>query len=278
MAIKNLKNYLSPVQFFNFIKTLLKKRKLIFSMAKDDFRKDYLESYFGLFWAVAQPAAYVLTIWFIFSMGFRGGSRGGEHPFVLYLVSGFIFWTFFSSSVSAGSASVSGYSYLVKKMVFAVSILPVVKIVSGIFIHLIFLGLYFIVYFGHGYMINIYFLQIPYYIFSAFVLLLGIGWLSSSISIFVKDLSQFISVMMRIGFWFTPIFWKIDQFKGKLNFILKLNPAYYLVNGYRDVFLNKIWFWERPHLTLYYWSLTLIIFVTGAIVFKKLRPHFADVL
>ena len=104
MAIKNIKNYLSPVQFFNFIKTLLKKRKLIFSMAKEDFRNDYLESYFGLFWAVAQPAAYVLTIWFIFSMGFRGGGKGGEHPFVLYLVSGFIFWTFFSSSVSSFEA------------------------------------------------------------------------------------------------------------------------------------------------------------------------------
>jgi lipopolysaccharide transport system permease protein len=50
------------------------------------------------------------------------------------------------------------------------------------------------------------------------------------------------------------------------------------VTGYRDSLFYKVWFWESPKLTLYFWGLTLAIFAFGAIVFRRLRPHFADVL
>jgi lipopolysaccharide transport system permease protein/teichoic acid transport system permease protein len=94
----------------------------------------------------------------------------------------------------------------------------------------------------------------------------------------VRDIGQVIRVINRIGFWFTPIFWQIDIFPTKFHFFIKLNPVYYLVTGYRDSLFYKIWFWESPKLTLYFWGLTLAIFAFGAIVFRRLRPHFADVL
>ncbi len=278
MKKSNKLSYFSFKLFFSFLKTIYKNHRTILTMAKDDFKKQYLGSFLGFFWAIAQPAVYVFTIWFIFSLGMRGGGKGGEHPFVLYLVSGFIIWSFFSGAFSAGSISVSTYSYLVKKMVFAVSILPVVKILSTFYIHIILLGLYFIMYFIHGYFFTIYSLQIFYYIFSTFVLLLGLSWLTASLNLFVKDISQLIGVIVKVGFWFTPIFWKIEMFPKKAQILLKLNPAFYLVTGYRDALLNKVWFWEKPMLTIYYWSFTLFFFVLGAIVFKRLRPHFGDVL
>lgn len=269
----------SPKLFISFLRTVYKNRRTILVMARDDFRKQYLGSWLGFFWAIAQPGIYILAVWFIFSFGFRsGGGKGSDIPFVLYLVSGFIVWSFFSGGLSACVTSVESYSYLVKKMIFAVSVLPVVKVLSTFYIHLILLFLYFILFFSKGFFFTIYSLQIFYYIFAAFVLLIGLGWLSSSLNIFVKDVSQIIGVITKIGFWFTPVFWKIDRFSPKAQFILKLNPAYYLVNGYRDALFYKVWFWERPTLTLYYWAFTLFFFILGAIVFKRLRPHFGDVL
>ena len=61
-------------------------------------------------------------------------------------------------------------------------------------------------------------------------------------------------------------------------FILKLNPLFYIVNGYRESIIYQVGFWEHPMLMLYYWGVTLILLITGVVVFKKLRPHFADVI
>lgn len=62
------------------------------------------------------------------------------------------------------------------------------------------------------------------------------------------------------------------------QWILKLSPMYYIVEGYRDTFINHVWFYERYFQTIYFWVVTLGVFAIGAVVFKKLKPHFADVL
>ena len=61
-------------------------------------------------------------------------------------------------------------------------------------------------------------------------------------------------------------------------FVLKLNPLFYIVNGYRESIIYQVGFWEHPMLMLYYWGVTLIFLIAGVVVFKKLRPHFADVI
>ena len=80
----------------------------------------------------------------------------------------------------------------------------------------------------------------------------------------------------------TPIMWSFQDLglaaDGTIATILKLNPIYYIVSGYRDALIDKVWFWEHPTLTLYYWIFTVVIFFLGARLFKKLKIHFADVL
>jgi lipopolysaccharide transport system permease protein/teichoic acid transport system permease protein len=125
---------------------------------------------------------------------------------------------------------------------------------------------------------TIYWLQLPFYMLCSIVLLLGLSWLTSAIRVFVKDVGQIIAVLMQIGFWATPIFWSIDMIPASYQWILKLNPAFYIVDGYRNTFIYGSWFWEHQNITLYYSGLTLFCLVFGAIVFKRLRPHFGDVL
>jgi lipopolysaccharide transport system permease protein/teichoic acid transport system permease protein len=124
----------------------------------------------------------------------------------------------------------------------------------------------------------LYWLQIGYYLIATVILLLGISWITSSVVIFFRDLSQLVSMAIQFGFWLTPIFWMLSMIPVKFQWLFKLNPAYYITQGYRDALINHIWFWEKPLETLQFWIITVIFFALGAIVFRKLRPHFADVL
>lgn len=170
------------------------------------------------------------------------------------------------------------YSYLVKKVVFSVGVLPVVKIVSSFFIHVFFIVFTFIMLFIYGQAFNITYIQVFYYLFCMLFLLLGLSWITSSIVVFFKDTSQIVGIIIQIGFWLIPIVWSPEAMPEKYANLFKLNPMYYIVEGYRDTFINHVWFWHRYNQTAYFWIISITIFVIGAKLFKKLRPHFSDVL
>lgn len=83
-----------------------------------------------------------------------------------------------------------------------------------------------------------------------------------------------------MGVWVTPIMWDFNDLGlgGILQKILKLNPLFYIVQGYRDSLIGKVAIWEHPVLTLYFWVFTAAVFIFGTRLFKKLQVHFADVL
>ena len=265
-------------EFFRFLKHIYSSRELLLTIIKNDFRKQYLGSYLGLIWAFIQPLTFIVVIWFVFEIGFRAGPTTDGTPFFLYLTTGMIPWFFISSAFTSGTNSIVANSFLVKKVSFRVSILPLVQIGSALIIHLALVGFLIGAFLLYGYMPTIYWLQLPFYMLCSIVLLLGLSWLTSAIRVFVKDVGNFIGVLMQIGFWATPIFWSIDMIPASYQWILKLNPAFYIVDGYRNTFIYETWFWENQNLTLYYFGLTIFCLAFGAIVFKRLRPHFGDVL
>ncbi len=120
-------------EFLRFIKHIISSRNLLLTLAYNDFKEQYLGSYLGVFWAILRPSLFILTIWFIFSVGFKRGSSENDVPFVLFLISGYIPWFFFSEAVVGGMNSVVNNRFLVKKVAFRVSILPIVKIISALF-------------------------------------------------------------------------------------------------------------------------------------------------
>ena len=143
---------------------LYKNRRLVMKLAKNDFKTRYAGSYFGTFWAFVQPVVTILVYWFVFSVGFRSNTDELGVPFVLYLVAGIVPWFFFSDALSGGSNSLLEYDYLVKKVVFNISVLPVVKIISAAFVHGFFILLAIVLYMCNGRFPDWYYLQIIYYL------------------------------------------------------------------------------------------------------------------
>lgn len=259
-------------------------RKLITRLSVNDFKTKFAGSYLGIIWAFVQPVVTIFVYWFVFEKGFKppaiNNAQGVEVPYVLWLIAGMVPWFFFSDALSGGTRALLDYSYLVKKVVFQIDILPIVKVISSIFVHLFFMAFAVLLYTFYGYHPDFYTLQILYYSVCMVILVLALSYLTSSVVVFFRDLNQIINIVLQVGVWVTPVMWNMDtmDISPVLKNILKLNPLYYIVQGYRDAFINKVAFWEHPELTIYFWIFTIVCLFLGNHVFKKLRMHFADVL
>ncbi len=199
-------------------------------------------------------------------------------PFILWLVPGILPWFFFNDGLLSATNAIIENTYLVKKVIFNVSILPIVKIMSSLFIHLFFVVFIFILYGMYGYFPSIYNVQVVYYLIATLCFLFGLSLITSSLVVFLKDIGQIIGMILQFGFWITPIFWSFKILPERYRYFFKLNPMYYIVEGYRDSFINHVWFWQHYQLTAFFWIITFCFIIIGGTLFKKLRPHFADVI
>ncbi len=265
-------------RFFLFFVVLYQQKYIIGQLVKRDFQNKYLASYLGLPWAFIQPVMAILVMWFAFTYGLKVGKMDSGFPFTVWFICGMIPWLFINEAIASSSNSLIEYSYLIKKTSFKVAIIPFIKIFTGLIIHLFFIVFLAVFAIAYGYYPDIYWIQIIYLLFATFILLTGIGWLTSSINVFVRDMGQVVNVIISILFWATPIMWPYTMLNGNMKYIALLNPFFYIIEGYRYAFLHKAWIFQNVEMTIYFWIISLTIFVAGALVFKKLTPHFADVL
>lgn len=264
---------------------LWQSRRLIWKLAKNDFKNRYAGSYLGRVWAFTQPVVTVLLYWFVFGYIMMPDKKeiltaGVEAPYVLWLTAGLVPWFYFNEALNNGTTALMEYSYLVKKVVFKISVIPLVKLIAALFTHLFFVCFMLAVYFLYGYRPTLSLIQLPYYTLCMFALVLAISYSTCAIVIFFRDLLQIINIALQVGMWATPILWNISYLDGKplLQAIIKCNPVFYIVNGYRNAMFGGTWFWEDMGATVGFWVLTAALFFIGAHIFRRLKVHFADVL
>ncbi|WP_244155840.1 ABC transporter permease [Desulfofustis glycolicus] len=246
-------------------------------MAKREIAAQYVGSFLGFVWTFIKPLVMICVFWFVFSVGFKSMPMG-DVPFVVWLAAGLAPWFCFADIVTSSTFVVVGNSHLVKKTLFPSQILPVIKLLSGLITHAVFLSILLGLLIFQGISLSLYSLQFIYYLCCFSLLALGISWMVASLNVFVRDTGQIVVVILQVGFWGTPIFWDIKMMPSDVQFWLKFNPFYYVVQGYRESFLNFVPFWHHGLYTVYFWTVTLLALLVGAYVFRKLKPQFADVL
>jgi len=106
----------------------------------------------------------------------------------------------------------------------------------------------------------------------------ALSYTTCSVAVLFKDMTQIINIVLQIGIWATPIMWNVEGLNEQWKFIFKLNPLVYIVNGYRDSVYGGKWFFEDLSSMIYFYVVTIVLFVFGTIIFKRLKVHFADVL
>ena len=259
---------------------LYQSRHLIWKLAKNDFKKRYAGSYMGVVWALVQPLVTVGMYYIVFDRIFPSQrSSGSDVPFVLFLTAGLVPWFYFNEALNGGTGALTEYNYLVKKVVFKISILPIIKTIAAVFVHIFFMAILLILACIYGYYPTVYTIQLLYYAACLFVFTLALCYTTCAVCVFFRDLTQIIMILLQIGMWATPIMWDINSLHNQtLKTILKINPMVYIVNGYRSAVYERQWFFEDFFSTMYFWIITALLFCFGALVFKRLKPHFADVL
>ena len=264
-----------PVELFH-------SRKLIKRLSVNDFKKRYAGSYMGIVWALAQPVITVVMYYIIFDVVFQSRAQavsdGIEVPYVLMLTAGLVPWFFFSEALTNGTTSLLEYNYLVKKVLFKISILPIIKIIAAMFIHVFFICVLLLIACVYGYYPSVYWIQILYYMACEFILVLSLSYATCAIVVFFRDLLQIINIGLQLFQWGTPILWNINIVPDKYKWIFKLNPMTYIVEGYRNAIYGDTWFFEHFYSSTYFWIFVVATFCIGTLIFKRSKPHFADVL
>lgn len=262
-------------------KELWQNRRLIWKLAKNDFKTRYAGSYLGMVWALAQPVVTILLYWFVFGTVMQSKQQVAGNidvPYVLWLTAGLVPWFYFSEAIGGGTNALLEYNYLVKKVVFKISVLPIIKIIAATFIHVFFVAVMLVIYFCYGYAPSLYLLQLIYFSLCMFLFVLALSYATCAIVVFFRDLNQIIAIFLQIGMWATPILWNINQLSPTMQVVFKLNPIFYIVNGYRSAMFEKTWFWQDFYSTMYFWIVVILLFGFGTLVFKRLKVHFADVM
>lgn len=252
-------------------------RKQIKSLAVSDFKSRFSGSYLGTFWGVIQPIMTILLFWFVFQVGFKSRPMSNA-PFVCWLVAGMIPWNFFSDAWLSGNGAFIGYSYIVKKVVFNIDILPIVKIIASSIMNIIYNLIIIGVYALYGRIPIIHIIDMVYFSFCLMAFALGLSMITSALNVFIRDIGQFLNIVMQFLMWLTPIMWDYHMLTGKWSWFYKLNPLFYVINGYRDALIDKKWFFTNYYGMILFWTVTVLVNIIGIKLIRKLKPHFADVL
>ncbi len=260
----------------NFFKTVFKNRKLFLQLGKNDFKNRFANTSLGAIWGFMQPFVFMMTYVIVFQYILKVGSSG-DYPYAVWFLPGMAMWMFCSDSILNSSNSIRSYSYLVKKVVFPIDVIPLITLVSSSFIGLFLFLLATVVSICYGYLPNV--LVLIYIIFSAYCFIISFTRFTSALATLVPDFSQLLNILMQLFMWFTPIVWNLSMIEGKLCIIFKAFPFTYLVEGFRQVFINSTIITQYNGLyTIIFWVVTTIMFLWGNYVFEKNKKDFADVL
>ena len=132
----------------------------------------------------------------------------------------------------------------------------------------------FIIFSGVGFSIHI--LLLPLLILIQYIITLGFNFILSAITVFVRDVDHFVSVVMMLAFYATPVIYKADMLPTKFQWVLKINPMAQLIEGYRSI----LYYHTLPDIMmiLLWCLLSVVILVIGYLIFKKLEKSFVEEL
>lgn len=261
-----------------FIKETIKNRKLILRLGKNDFKNRFASTSLGSIWGFLQPFVFMITYAIVFQFILKTGSSG-EYPYAVWFFPGMAMWQWLNDIIMSASNSIRTYSYLVKKVVFPVDIIPVISIVAsscvGLFLIAIAVGICIV----YGYFPNI--LLLIYVIFAMYCFVIALTRLTSALTTVVPDFSNLLGIVMQLCFWFTPVIWNLQMLAEHhtISKVMQCTPFTYLVTAFRQVFIDEnIIFANHGLYTIVFWIITIVLFIWGNSIFKRAKRDFADVL
>jgi homopolymeric O-antigen transport system permease protein len=264
----------------HFLRNLVTGRALIAQLVRRDFRTRYVGSSAGWLWGVVHPIVQLLIWIMVFKYWFGVTLPADEVTtnYPLFLFCGILPWWLFQETVTRSAGSLVEQSNLITRTVFPSEVVPVSIFLSSMIHHLIAVGLAIFTVGLWQRSLSPMIVLLPIYMFFLGLLAVGVGWVVSSLHVYLRDTAQVLAVAINLWFWITPIMISEKQ-AIKVPFVhglVKWNPMSWVVNGYRDRLLSNQWPDWRELAVIAAYSVS--VFVLGGLFFRHLKRGFADVL
>ena len=262
----------------HFTRNLWERRTLLFQLVRRDFEQRFVGSAVGWLWGVIHPIVMLVSWLFVFQICLKMTLPPNEvtQNYSLFLFCGFLPWLLFQETVTRSASAMLDNSNLITKTVFPAEIVPISIFLSSLISHLMALTLVIAVvgvFNGH---FSLWMFTLPVYMLVVGMFSVGVGWIVSSLQVYLRDTAQVLSVILTFWFWATPIFITEQQIPARFHFILRANPLAFIVRGYRDRLLS----YRVPNLQEFAIAAAYAVtaFVIGGLFFRHLKRGFADVL
>ncbi|MBF0537081.1 MAG: ABC transporter permease [Nitrospirae bacterium] len=264
-----------------FVDKIVTNRHMLKCLVVRELKSRYADSLIGSSWAVIHPVATVATYTFVFSFVLKSrlGQHAGTGNFLLWLLSGILPWFFFSETMQRSLTILIENRTLITKSVFPSELLLLCNLLANLVKH----GIMFIIVMSLIIVIDgrlpLMLFYLPLYVVLLSLFTIGLGWCLSAAYVYVRDVGQVLNVVIGLWFFYTPIVYEPSSIPEGLQPLLRINPLYHVVQGYRVAMLSVQRLPDGFYGGLIYLvALSVVICLVGGIVFKYLKQDFAEML
>lgn len=261
------------------VSALKAKKELLVNLVVRDIKSRYKGSALGIAWALLIPMLMLAVYTFVFSIVFKArwsGGSGSKTEFALLLFSGLIVFNIFSDCINRAPSSIISNPNFVKKVVFPIELLAIVVLGSSLFqaaMSFIVWLIFYVIFFG---MPPLTILLLPVVILPLLFFTLGVTWMLSAVSVYIRDVIQIIGVTTTVLLFLSPVFYSITMLPESFQTLMRINPLTVIIEQARDVMI-----WGKGLNVFSYMVQLIISFVTllvGLWFFKNTKRGFSDVL
>lgn len=252
-----------------YVKNFTKYNNLLYELVKKNIKLKYRRSYLGILWTLIEPLLTMMVLTLVFGTLFHRGTK----QFPVYVLTGRLLYSFFSSATKSGLKAVSGNASMIKKVYVPKYIYVLSTVVSDFIIFLISL----IVLVGVGIVLQvqptIYVLQAVIPLMILLVLSLGMSLILATLSVFFRDVEYIWSVFSMLIMYSCAIFYPVDRIINSGNgWIFNINPVYMCIANFRNSVLYGIPIDIRYCATSAVAAVALL--VIGVVMFYKQQDKF----
>lgn len=256
----------------NIFKNLYNYREFLKTSIKKEFRGKYKKSFLGILWSFLNPLFQLL----IYALVFPFILKNNVENYTVFLIVALFPWNFFNLSIIQSAACIVTNGGIIKKVYFPREILPIATSTSNLINFLISSILVFLALFISGIGLTKAVVVLPLIILIQYILQLGLSFILSAITVYVRDVEYLINVLMMLAFYLSPIVYSADMIPSKYLPLFKLNPMFHIIKYYRDI----LYYGKIPEMgsVLLLLLVCIIILVVGYLIFRKLEKRFAEEL
>lgn len=258
---------------YSFLIPFLKYKYLLYQLTLRNIRSRYKQSILGYAWVILNPLVQLLVYSFVFSMIFHFPTN--NIPYSIFLFIGLLPWNYLQSSLSTTSLSLIDSSDLLRKVYFPREVLIYSVIISKSidFLFACLILIFFLIYYQITPAPTVIFI-LPIFLIQV-LLMTGIGLILSTFNLFYRDIQYLVNLILMLWMYLTPVVYPLSLVPNHLVFVYKLNPMVGVIEGYRSAIFNYPF---DNGAILWSFLLSILIFLSGFIIFKRSEKNFADIV